>query len=235
MASRTLETVLTGTNKLSPVLAQAAKDVAAYDAAVSDANKRAGSSAEAAAAQQTSASDRVVAANEKTRQSNDRAKLSAEQMAQSMGSVQQQLGKLSSTKFEAKMDTTDARMQLTELKAKLAEIAGSDPTARVQAETDAASAQLRAVQAELNRIDGQTVNAKVNVDTDFVVLGKEPVIPTFTKEELQEPINAAKLAQANAEKDAYDAIKTQAVEFHIPILNQNRFLYFIGYYEMAQR
>src|SRR5207237_669052 len=43
----------------------------------------------------------------------------------------------------------------------------------------------------------------VNVDTDFVVLGKEPVLPTFTKEELQDPFNAKKLADAQAALDAY--------------------------------
>jgi hypothetical protein len=76
---------------------------------------------------------------------------------------------------------------------------------------------------------------KVNADTDFVVLGKEPTIPVFSKEEQSDPINAAKLAQATAEAEAYDGVKKAAIEFHIPILNQNRFLYFVGYYEMAQR
>jgi len=90
------------------------------------------------------------------------------------------------------------------------------------------------VKGLITRWGGKTTD-KVNADTDFVVLGKEPVIPNFSKEEAQEPINAAKLAQATADAEAYDNVKRQAVEFHIPILNQNRFLYFIGYYEMAQR
>jgi len=82
---------------------------------------------------------------------------------------------------------------------------------------------------------GAKLTDKVNADTDFVVLGKEPVIPNFTTEEKQDPINAAKLAQAEADAEAYDAVKRQAIELHIPILNQNRFLYFVGYYELAQR
>jgi hypothetical protein len=82
---------------------------------------------------------------------------------------------------------------------------------------------------------GGRVTDKVNVDTDFVVLGKEPVIPQYSAEEKKDPIIAAKLAQAEAEAEAYDAVKKAAIEYHIPILNQNRFLYFVGYYEMAQR
>ena len=82
---------------------------------------------------------------------------------------------------------------------------------------------------------GGKLTDKVNADTDFVVLGKEPVVPNFTREELQDPINAAKLAEATAAAEAYENVKRQAVELHIPILNQNRFLYFIGYFELAKR
>ena len=75
----------------------------------------------------------------------------------------------------------------------------------------------------------------VNVDTDFVVLGKEPILPTFTKEELQDPFNAKKLADAQAALDAYQKVRDTARDLHIPILNQNRFLYLIGYYDQAKR
>ena len=76
---------------------------------------------------------------------------------------------------------------------------------------------------------------QVNVDTDFVVLGKEPVLPTFTKEELQDPFNQKKLADAQAALDAYQKVRDTARDLHIPIVNQNRFLYLIGYYEQAKR
>jgi len=75
----------------------------------------------------------------------------------------------------------------------------------------------------------------VNVDTDFVVLGKEPTLPTFTKEELQDPFNAKKLSDAQAALDSYQNVKTTAQNLHIPILNQNRFLYLIGYFDQARR
>jgi hypothetical protein len=76
---------------------------------------------------------------------------------------------------------------------------------------------------------------KVNVDTDFVVLGKEPVLPSFSKEELQDPFNAKKLADAQAALDAYLNVRKTAADLHIPILNQNRFLSLIGYYDQAKR
>jgi hypothetical protein len=82
---------------------------------------------------------------------------------------------------------------------------------------------------------GGKIVDQVNVDTDFVVLGKEPVLPVFTKEELQDPFNAKKLADAQAALEAYQQVRTNAQNLHIPILNQNRFLYLIGYYDQAKR
>jgi hypothetical protein len=82
---------------------------------------------------------------------------------------------------------------------------------------------------------GGKLTDKVNADTDFVVLGKEPVVPNFTREELNDPINAARLAEATQLAEQYETVKRQAIELHVPILNQNRFLYFVGYYELAKR
>jgi len=82
---------------------------------------------------------------------------------------------------------------------------------------------------------GGKLTDKVDVDTDFVVLGKEPVIPNFSKEDLQDPFNAKKLADAQQAADQYAAVKKAAIDLHIPIVNQNRFLYLIGYYAQAKR
>lgn len=82
---------------------------------------------------------------------------------------------------------------------------------------------------------GGNVTDKVNVNTDFVVLGAEPVIPAFSREELSDPINLAKYEQARAEAEAYEEVRRQAQEYNIPILNQNRFLYFVGFYELSKR
>ena len=76
---------------------------------------------------------------------------------------------------------------------------------------------------------------KVNVSTDFVVLGVEPVVPAFTTEELEDPVNKKKLEDAQAEQVAYQDILQTAGELNIPVMNQNRFLYYVGYYDQAKR
>jgi len=82
---------------------------------------------------------------------------------------------------------------------------------------------------------GGDVTNVINVDTDFVILGAEPEIPDFSKDDLNDPVNKAKFDQATADAAAYDDIKEKAKDLRIPILNQNRFLYFCGYYDQAQR
>lgn len=82
---------------------------------------------------------------------------------------------------------------------------------------------------------GAKIVDNVNVDTDFVVLGKEPTLPNFTKEEQEQPLNADKLAKAQAELEKYQEVVQTARDLHIPVLNQNRFLYYVGYYDQAKR
>jgi hypothetical protein len=82
---------------------------------------------------------------------------------------------------------------------------------------------------------GGKVADKINIECDFVVLGKEPVIPLFTPDELTQPIPAAKLAEAKAALAAYDKIRDEAVALHIPVMNQNRFLYYTGYFDIAKK
>jgi len=82
---------------------------------------------------------------------------------------------------------------------------------------------------------GGKVANDINVDTDFVVLGVEPKVPTYSQEDLKDPINRKKYDDALAAVEAFNNVKAKAVELHIPVLNQNRFLYYIGYYEMARR
>lgn len=81
---------------------------------------------------------------------------------------------------------------------------------------------------------GGKLTDQVNVDTDFVILGAEPQIPEFTTEEM-DPINTRLLAEAQTALDAYMELRKNARELNIPILNQNRFLYFVGYYDLAKR
>jgi imidazolonepropionase-like amidohydrolase len=82
---------------------------------------------------------------------------------------------------------------------------------------------------------GGKVVDKIGVDTDFVVLGAEPVIPNFSTEELADPVNIKKQEDAKAELAQYEQVLKEAKELHIPILNQNRFLYFTGQEEAVLR
>jgi hypothetical protein len=82
---------------------------------------------------------------------------------------------------------------------------------------------------------GGTVVDKINVNTDFIVLGKEPVVPDYTKEQLNDPLMVAAYNKAQDELQKYDAVVDQAKALHIPILNQVRFLYMTGYYDMSKR
>jgi hypothetical protein len=74
---------------------------------------------------------------------------------------------------------------------------------------------------------------QVNVDTDLVVLGFEPQVPP--QEEGESPTDIAKREAAQNALNAYDQVRNRAIELNIPILNQNRFLYYTGYYEQSQR
>jgi hypothetical protein len=82
---------------------------------------------------------------------------------------------------------------------------------------------------------GGHIQKTINVDTDFVVMGKVPEVRQFTDDELQDPLNRRLLDDQKAEYQAYEDELDKAKELHIPIMNQNRFLYFCGYYDNAQR
>ncbi len=82
---------------------------------------------------------------------------------------------------------------------------------------------------------GGKLTDRVGVHTDFVVLGQEPVIPVIPPEEQDDPFQQKRLTEAQAALDAYLDVQSQATELRIPVLNQNRFLYLVGYYNQATR
>jgi outer membrane murein-binding lipoprotein Lpp len=79
---------------------------------------------------------------------------------------------------------------------------------------------------------GNVVN-DVNVNTDFVVMGKEPVVDSAPPQD--DAVAQAAHQRAVQELDRYLAVRTTAVSLNIPILNQNRFLNFVGYASQAAR
>ena len=82
---------------------------------------------------------------------------------------------------------------------------------------------------------GGKLQNTVNVDTDFVVMGKEPVVPTLSDEDKTNPLMMQRWEEAVKARDAYTETLNRALQLRIPILNQNRFLFFTGYYDQATR
>jgi hypothetical protein len=94
---------------------------------------------------------------------------------------------------------------------------------------------------DINKIEalitewGGTVQDKINEDTDFVIMGKEPQVDEFTPDQLSDPLNKQIQDDQKAAYDAYETVLNKAISLGIPVMNQNRFLYFCGYYDSAQR
>lgn len=82
---------------------------------------------------------------------------------------------------------------------------------------------------------GGELTTDIDVNTDFIVMGNEPVVPNLTKDEEADPLLVQKRAQAQQDLNQYLDVINKARDLHIPILNQNRFLYFIGYYNQSPR
>jgi predicted nucleic acid-binding Zn-ribbon protein len=80
---------------------------------------------------------------------------------------------------------------------------------------------------------GGKVQDHIDVQTDFVIMGAEPVVSNVT-----DPNDPASVAHSDEQKKKHQAwvdVAAKAAELSVPIMNQNRFLYFIGYYDQAGR
>lgn len=80
---------------------------------------------------------------------------------------------------------------------------------------------------------GGRVQNQVDADTDFVVMGKEPEVPNVS--DTSDPVRMASVERKKKDLDQYRSVIDKAGQFTVPIMNQNRFLYFIGYYDQARR
>jgi hypothetical protein len=98
------------------------------------------------------------------------------------------------------------------------------------------SADAEVIKRLVSQWGGQVQTAgQLDTDTDFLVLGTEPVVPDLTDDDKSNAQAVKRHDDAQAALDAYDAIRQKAIEYGIPILNQNRFLYYTGYYDLAQQ
>jgi hypothetical protein len=83
---------------------------------------------------------------------------------------------------------------------------------------------------------GGTLSDEVAIDTDFVVMGKEPTIPQYTSDQLKDdPIATYNVEKATKALAAFEEVRTKALDMHVPVLNQNRFLYLIGFFDLARK
>ena len=89
-----------------------------------------------------------------------------------------------------------------------------------------------------NRITdfGSQVATKIDSDTDFLVIGREPMLPQYAQQELaNSPVAQREMDKAEAKLKEYNDVKESAIRLGIPILNQNKFLCLIGYLDQANR
>ncbi len=75
----------------------------------------------------------------------------------------------------------------------------------------------------------------VTIETDVLVMGKEPEVPRITEADLLDPIKQREHQRAVERRDAYMAERQKALDLNVPILNQNQFLYYIGYFDQVRR
>lgn len=86
---------------------------------------------------------------------------------------------------------------------------------------------------------GTTMNVTSPQDVDpvmdFLVMGIRPVIPVLSPEDAADAVKLQQVENAKAAAAAYDAILDKARDYSIPVLNQTRFLYYTGYFDLRLR
>ncbi len=79
---------------------------------------------------------------------------------------------------------------------------------------------------------GGKVADAVNYGVDYVVLGIEPEAPEqLSAADSANPVRIKEFNEQQERFNAYQALVNQAQQLSVPVLNQNRFLDLIGYYE----
>jgi len=78
---------------------------------------------------------------------------------------------------------------------------------------------------------GANVVPELTYDTDFLLLGQEPVKPEPLQAGETDPVKIARFTRAKQVREQYESLIAEAKSLSIPILNQNRFLSLLGYYQ----
>ena len=93
-----------------------------------------------------------------------------------------------------------------------------------------ATAQGRLEIVRLIKKWGGLIDRHLTSQTDFLVLGAEPASPSLSGAAAALPQNQALIAARQAEQSTYNRLAAEAQRLSVPILNANRFLAMIGYY-----
>lgn len=97
-------------------------------------------------------------------------------------------------------------------------------------EGDPSFAQQQKIEDIIERWDG-VVADELTFSTDFLVLGAEPEPPDPLSPDVIDPERIAEFNEQKRIYDTYQELVTEAERLRIPVLNQNRFLTLIGYYQ----
>lgn len=77
---------------------------------------------------------------------------------------------------------------------------------------------------------GGKLTPQLTYDVDFLVLGREPALPERPEDQL-DPVAMQRFAADQKRFESYQELIGEAKALKIPVLNQNRFLVLIGYYQ----
>jgi hypothetical protein len=91
-------------------------------------------------------------------------------------------------------------------------------------------ADRRRVEAMIVKWGGKLADT-LGPDIDFLVLGREPGLPHEPPLGTTDPVEITKYVEATRTYETYQNLKNQSLQLSVPILNQNRFLTLIGYYQ----
>ncbi|MEO0964492.1 MAG: hypothetical protein AAFY08_05180 [Planctomycetota bacterium] len=92
------------------------------------------------------------------------------------------------------------------------------------------AADRRQIESMIERWGGETVEA-FSPDVDFLVLGAEPELPDPLPPGTTDPVLIQEQVRAQRAYETWQDLAAQAADFQVPVLNKNRFLGLIGYYE----
>jgi len=95
---------------------------------------------------------------------------------------------------------------------------------------------IRKIEALIQRWGGVVTN-EVSATTDFVVLGKEPLVPAepTLDQQTQDPTAKEKFDAIRQNNERYNEVRQRAEALWIPIFSYDRFLHFTGYASQVRK